>query len=173
MSERVSAWSQEQFGSPSAPRFRAGRRRTTAVCASVVLVLAGAAGVAAAGTASGETPSGSAASSGSPKRSAALSRDGEGIGDGAAHLCRRAGRIDRRIDRALDRLNGGVRVRGSIARLEKRIDAAGEEGHQEIETFLKHRLTFRKSLVDTLEQRRKDLAEVKEWCEENGQGQRM
>jgi hypothetical protein len=91
-------------------------------------------------------------------------------GDGAKALCKRLPKIDNRIDRALKRLNAGVDTRGSIARLQKRVDNAKSAGHDEIATYLQDRLTFRKSLVPTLQQRQKDLAGVKTWCESNDNG---
>ena len=91
-------------------------------------------------------------------------------GDGAKALCKRAPRIDRRIDRALKRLNAGADRRGSIARLQRRVDNAKSAGHDEIATYLQDRLTFRKSLVTTLQQRQKDLADVRTWCKDNNEG---
>jgi hypothetical protein len=91
-------------------------------------------------------------------------------GDGAQKLCKRVPRIDHRIDRALARLNAGAGRRGSIARLQQRVDNAKSAGHDEIATFLQDRLTFRKSLPGTLEQRKTDLAGVRTWCENNGNG---
>jgi hypothetical protein len=73
-------------------------------------------------------------------------------------------RIDKRIDRSLTRLNGPVSGRGSIARLQQRVDHAEAAGHGAIETYLKGLLAYRKSLVPTLEQRSKDLAKVSDWC---------
>ena len=91
-------------------------------------------------------------------------------GDGAKALCKRAPRIDRRIDRALKRLNAGADKRGSIARLQRRVDNAKSAGHDEIATYLQDRLAFRKSLVPTLQQRQKDLADVRTWCKDNKEG---
>jgi hypothetical protein len=91
-------------------------------------------------------------------------------GDGAKALCKRLPKIDRRIDRALKRLEGGADVKGSIARLQQRVDNAKKAGHEEIATYLQDRLTFRKSLVATLQQRQKDLAGVKTWCADNDNG---
>lgn len=85
-------------------------------------------------------------------------------GDGARALCKRAVRIDKRIDRALTRLNGASSVRGSVARLQQRVDNAKAAGHDEVETYLEGRLTHRKSLVAALQQRDKDLARVSDWC---------
>ncbi|WP_406442322.1 hypothetical protein OHB14_25460 [Streptomyces sp. NBC_01613] len=91
-------------------------------------------------------------------------------GDGAKALCKRAPKIDHRIDRALKRLNAGAGKRGSIARLQQRVDNAKAAGHDEIATFLQDRLTFRKSLVTTLKQRKTDLADVTTWCKDNDEG---
>ncbi|MGW2519752.1 hypothetical protein ACWC09_22590 [Streptomyces sp. NPDC001617] len=91
-------------------------------------------------------------------------------GDGAQALCKRAPKIDQRIDRALKRLNAGADKRGSIARLQQRVDNAKSAGHHEIATYLQDRLTFRKSLLPTLEQRQKDLADVQTWCKDNNGG---
>ncbi|MFJ3307481.1 hypothetical protein ACIPSA_31180 [Streptomyces sp. NPDC086549] len=91
-------------------------------------------------------------------------------GDGAKALCKRVPRIDRRIDRALKRLEAGAGTRGSVARLERRVDNAKKAGHTEIATFLQDRLTTRKALVPMLEQRQKDLAEVRTWCQDNDGG---
>ncbi|PKW10101.1 hypothetical protein SAMN05428944_2721 [Streptomyces sp. 1222.5] len=91
-------------------------------------------------------------------------------GDGAKALCKRAPKVDRRIERALRRLDAGAGTRGSVARLEKRVDNAKKAGHTEIATYLQNRLTFRKSLGTTLRQRQKDLAAVRTWCRGNDDG---
>ncbi|OLZ74758.1 hypothetical protein AV521_04005 [Streptomyces sp. IMTB 2501] len=91
-------------------------------------------------------------------------------GDGARTLCKRVPKIDRRIERALKRLDAGAGTRGSVARLEKRVDNAKKAGHTEIATYLQNRLDFRKSLRTSLEQRQKDLTAVKTWCKAHGNG---
>ncbi|GAA3064885.1 hypothetical protein [Streptomyces glomeratus] len=91
-------------------------------------------------------------------------------GDGARALCKRVPKIDARIERALERLDGGADVRGSVARLQQRVDNAKKAGHGEIATYLQHRLDFRRSLVPTLQQRQKDLAGVKSWCADHENG---
>ena len=91
-------------------------------------------------------------------------------GDGAKALCKRVPKIDRRIDRALKRLEGGTEARGSIARLQLRVDRAKKAGHGEIATYLQDRLNYRKSLVPTLQQRQKDLKDVKAWCVDHADG---
>ncbi|MFB7337227.1 hypothetical protein FNH09_28695 [Streptomyces adustus] len=90
--------------------------------------------------------------------------------DGAQALCKRLPKLDDRIDRALTRLNGDAGTRGSVARLQQRVDNAEAAGHKAVETYLQDRLTFRKSLVTTLQQRQKDLADVKTWCQDNDNG---
>jgi hypothetical protein len=129
----------------------ASRTRTTVVSLMAVGALLGAAGAASAdGTAT--------------KPSSAPT------GDGAKALCKRAPKIDQRIDRILGRLNGDASERGSIARLEQRVANAKSAGHTQIETYLNNRLTFRRSLVPTLENRKKDLADVEKWCTSNDNG---
>ncbi|MFE2534538.1 hypothetical protein [Streptomyces sp. NPDC059371] len=95
---------------------------------------------------------------------------GAPTGDGAKVLCKRAPKIDRRIERILGRLNGDASQRGSIARLEQRLANAKSAGDTQIETYLDHRLTFRRSLVPTLESRQKDLSDVRKWCASHDDG---
>ncbi|MFG2490217.1 hypothetical protein ACGFSD_03955 [Streptomyces caniferus] len=126
--------------------------RTRSIALSSVAVataLLGVAGTAAAAADSTPAPSASAKTR---------------TGDGAQALCKRAPRIEKRLHRALQRLQGKEGVRGSVARLEKRVSKAKAAGHTEIETFLNHKLTHRKSLVPMLQQRQKDLAKVATWC---------
>ncbi|MEV6314044.1 hypothetical protein [Streptomyces sp. NPDC051776] len=150
-------------GHPRSGEPRNGKRKkalAVAVTAAVTGVLIAGAGIAEAGSegSSGGGDHGKRAHRSAPK------------GDGAKRLCKRASKIDKRIERALDRLRAGEARRGSIARLEKRVANAEKAGHSEIKTFLNHRLTFRRSLVSTLQQRRKDLKEVREWCAANDNG---
>ena len=91
-------------------------------------------------------------------------------GDGAQALCKRLPKIDNRIDRALKRLDAGVGTRGSIARLQQRVDNAKSAGDDAIATYLQDRLDFRKSLLPTLRQRQQDLTDVKTWCQGNDEG---
>ncbi|WP_327324955.1 hypothetical protein OG735_22410 [Streptomyces sp. NBC_01210] len=125
--------------------------KTAALALTAVAALLAAAGTASAG---GGTPSPDAAPT----------------GDGAQALCKRVPKIEKRLDRALARLDGNATQRGSIARLAKRVENAKAAGHTEIETYLNDKLTFRRSLVPTLEKRRKDLTAVKTWCEANNNG---
>lgn len=127
-------------------------QRTAVAAAAALAALLVAAGPA---TADGSTPQSPSPTASAPAR---------GSGDGAKALCRRAPRIQRRIDRALRRLDGPATERGSVARLERRVLAAKKAGHTEIATYLDHRLTFRRSLVPTLQQRSKDLEQVAAWC---------
>ncbi|MFJ5013597.1 hypothetical protein [Streptomyces griseoluteus] len=103
---------------------------------------------------------------------AGASPGAEPAGDGARALCKRAPKVDRRIDRALKRLDAGKARRGSVARLQQRVDNAKEAGHNEIATFLQGRLDTRESLKKELQQRKKDLAGVKTWCAKNDGGKK-
>ncbi|WP_225846654.1 hypothetical protein [Streptomyces sp. HPF1205] len=131
--------------------------RTTAVAAAAAIALLGAAGTAAADSTPG---------AGTPSATAQAKVP---TGDGAKALCKRVPRIDARIDRALRRLNGPATVKGSIARLQQRVDNAQAKGDTAVETYLKDRLTFRKSLVPMLNQRSTDLDAVRAWCNAHGE----
>jgi hypothetical protein len=85
-------------------------------------------------------------------------------GDGAKALCKRLPKTDARIGRALERLNGPASERGSIARLQKRVDNANAKGDTAVATYLKDKLTFRQSLLPTLNKRSTDLGAVRTWC---------
>ncbi|OIJ67756.1 hypothetical protein WN71_011695 [Streptomyces mangrovisoli] len=89
-------------------------------------------------------------------------------GDGSTALCKRVPRIEKRIDRALTRLDAGAGTRGSVARLQARVDNAKQAGHDAVATYLQDRLDFRKKLPATLRQRKQDLADVRTWCKDNG-----
>ncbi|MES4888955.1 hypothetical protein [Streptomyces sp. NPDC096012] len=127
------------------------RRHTRTLLAGLAAtaVLAGTAGTAAAHTG---TPSAAPA------------------GDGAKALCKRVPRIDRRVERALRRLDAEAGTRGSVARLQKRVDNAAKAGHTEIATYLRNRLTARTSLRTELRQRKQDLTAVKTWCRDHDGG---
>lgn len=131
--------------------------RTRSIALSSVAAATALLGVAGTAAAESSTPAPSASASAS---ASAKSR----TGDGAQALCKRVPKIDKRLHRALHRLQGKAGVRGSVARLEKRAEKAKAAGHTEIATFLNHKLAHRKSLVPTLQQRQKDLAKVATWC---------
>ncbi|MER5636801.1 hypothetical protein ABT095_07595 [Kitasatospora sp. NPDC002227] len=90
--------------------------------------------------------------------------------DGAKQICKRLPKTEARIDASLKRLNGDNTVAGSVARLEQRVADAKAAGHTEIYTYLNDRLTFRKSLVPTLQTRQDDLKSVASWCAAQGFG---
>ncbi|MFD8094046.1 hypothetical protein [Streptomyces malaysiensis] len=136
------------------------RGKSAIVACAATVALLGPVGVAAAdGSAPASTPA--ATPSAKPVK---------GAGDGSRGLCKRAKKIDKRLDRALKRLKGPATVKGSMARLAKRVERAKKADHSEVETFLNHKLTFRRSLVPTLEQRQKDLSKVQKWCTSRGEG---
>ncbi|MFF8992230.1 hypothetical protein ACF09H_20260 [Streptomyces sp. NPDC014983] len=127
-------------------------RKTTVVALATITALLGAAGPAAAGGASTTS-----------------SASTDSTGDAAARaLCVRATRVAHRIDRDLTRLNGPVTQRGSIARLQKRVDNAEAAGHDK--AGLDDRLTYRKSLVPLLQQRSQTLTQVTDWCTAHNHG---
>ncbi|MFG2818409.1 hypothetical protein ACGFX4_03180 [Kitasatospora sp. NPDC048365] len=90
-------------------------------------------------------------------------------GDGAKAICKRLPKIQERVTKAVERLNGDATVVGSVARMEKRVANAKTAGHAEIGTYLNDRLTFRKSLLPTLQTRQNDLKAVATWCASHGE----
>ncbi|MFE0192379.1 hypothetical protein [Streptomyces sp. NPDC058989] len=79
-------------------------------------------------------------------------------------MCARVPRLEERITKALDRLNGDADTRGSIARMEVRVKRAHARNHDEVATFLQDRLTHRKELKPTLTRELRDLKAVAAWC---------
>ncbi|MEV6048625.1 hypothetical protein [Streptomyces xanthochromogenes] len=90
--------------------------------------------------------------------------------DGAKGVCKRESKAEKHVDRALNRLDGGATTVGSVARMQQRADNAKKEGHTAIATLLDHKLTYRKGLVTTLQQRQRDLKDVAAWCSSHNGG---
>lgn len=91
-------------------------------------------------------------------------------GDGSKWLCKHAPKIDKRIDRHQNRLDGGLRTRGSIDRLEKRVENAKKAGHGVVAEFLGDRLDDRRELKTTLKDREEGLKKVRAWCATQNDG---
>lgn len=123
------------------------RARKTVVIGVTVAALLGAAGTAVAENA-GASPS--------HKPAATAGKHGTN------KLCKRAPKMEKRIEKKLRRLEGSGK--GSIAKLERRADAAKAAGESAVAKYLDDQLAFRKSLVPTLQQREKDLAGVRSAC---------
>jgi hypothetical protein len=123
------------------------RARKTVVIGVVVAALLGVAGTAVAENASA-----------SPSHKPAATAGKAGVNK----LCKRAPKTEKRIEKKLRRLEGSGK--GSIARLEKRADAAKAAGESAVAKYLDDQLAFRKSLVPTLQQWEKDLAKVHNLC---------
>ncbi|KPI33101.1 hypothetical protein OV450_6754 [Actinobacteria bacterium OV450] len=108
------------------------------------------------------------ADSASPAPAAPKTAKSAPKGDGAKAICKRLPKTQTRITTAINRLNGDVTVPGSVARLEQRVANAQTAGHTEVHTYLNDRLTFRKSLLPTLQKRQDDLKSVSTWCSAQG-----
>jgi hypothetical protein len=145
------------------------RRATlTSAFAGIALTgaLIGASTPASAAAPSDSSPSAAAPSAASPSAGATKTpaqREAKAV-------CARAPRVDARITRALARLHGPATERGSIARLQKRVDIAKTAGNTAIETYLNDRLTTRQAMVGTLTTRLSDLKAVETWCSANNLG---
>ncbi|MFC4495416.1 hypothetical protein ACFPA8_14875 [Streptomyces ovatisporus] len=136
--------------------------KTTTVALTTVAALLATGGAAAAVATS---DSGASPASADASKSEATSAKHAPKKDGAKRLCKRAPKIDKKIDRVLRRLDGDVKKRGSLERLEKRIDNAKKLDHGAVEEFLGERLKDRRALGPRLEDRKKDLAKLRTWCE--------
>jgi len=79
-------------------------------------------------------------------------------------ICSRVTKVDHRIQRAIERLDGGEQTRGSLARLEKRVENARAHKRDAVVTFLQDRLTTRKAMRPTLVRQRAELKDVATWC---------
>lgn len=140
-------------------------RRATLTSAFAGIALTGAL-IGASTPASAAAPSDSSPSAASPSAGATKTpaqREAKAV-------CARAPRVDARITRALARLHGPATERGSIARLQKRVDIAKAAGNTAIATYLNDRLTTRQGLVGTLTTRQSDLKAVETWCSANNLG---
>ncbi|WP_030159014.1 hypothetical protein [Streptomyces sp. NRRL S-244] len=104
------------------------------------------------------------AESASPAPAAPKTAKSAPKGDGAKAICKRLPKTETRVSTAIGRLKGDATVPGSVARLEQRVANAQTAGHTEVHTYLNDRLTFRKSLLPTLQKRQDDLKAVSTWC---------
>ncbi|MEV0990374.1 hypothetical protein [Streptomyces sp. NPDC049949] len=104
------------------------------------------------------------AESASPAPAAPKTTKSAPKGDGAKAICKRLPKTETRVSTAINRLKGDATVLGSVARLEQRVTNAQTAGHTEVHTYLNDRLTFRKSLLPTLQKRQDDLKAVSTWC---------
>ncbi|MCC0099920.1 hypothetical protein K7B10_35100 [Streptomyces flavotricini] len=104
------------------------------------------------------------AESASPAPAAPKTAKSAPKGDGAKAICKRLPKTETRVSTAITRLKGDATVLGSVARLEQRVTNAQTAGHTEVHTYLNDRLTFRKSLLPTLQKRQDDLKAVSTWC---------
>lgn len=140
--------------------------KTTTVALTTVAALLATGGAAAAVATSDSDADPAAAGTSGTQAQAAKTAKHAPKGDGAKRLCKRAPKIDKRIDRVLRRLDGDVKKRGSLERLEKRISNAKKAGHDDVAKFLGERLKDRRALGPRLEDRQKDLADLRKWCAE-------
>ena len=139
-------------------------RKTTTVALTTVVALLATGGVATAVATTDEGTSPASAQTDQASQADAKKKRHAPKTDGARKLCKRAPKIDKRIDRVLKRLDADATRRGSVDRLEKRIENAKKAGHGTIEDFLNERLKDRRALKPRLEDRQEDLAKVRAWC---------
>ncbi|MFD9209645.1 hypothetical protein ACFVZM_25655 [Streptomyces sioyaensis] len=123
------------------------------------------AGLALAGSLLATAGPASAADSDSPASAPTATAPKTGHKGNGKSLCERVPNVEKRINKALNRLNGDATTRGSIARMAVRVHKAHSKGHEEVATFLQDRLTHRKELKPNLTRQLRDLKAVATWCE--------
>lgn len=83
----------------------------------------------------------------------------------------RVPRIERRIEKVLERVDGGPEVVGSTAWLQERTDKAAAAGRERLAARLQWRLDHRPDLVAELEQLKQRVADFRaEHCGDLGNG---
>lgn len=83
-------------------------------------------------------------------------------------LCGRVPLLSARTEQILTRLEGGERVRGSVARLELHIEQADGLGRDDLADHLRARLEIRRQRAAILPQQLDLLAAAQQTCEEAG-----
>lgn len=81
-------------------------------------------------------------------------------------LCARVPLVTRRVERALDRINGDATVRGSIEWLHDRADQARDAGRDDLAELIEGRIDIRIERIDVLEARLDWLSQAAQLCDE-------
>lgn len=92
----------------------------------------------------------------------------EGIGPRVERACLRIPNIETRISERKTRLDGDASVRGSLAWLQSKIDAAKAANRDQLATVLENRLTVRTKTREILDDRTALVADLRSRCESWG-----
>lgn len=78
--------------------------------------------------------------------------------------CARVPDLTTRVENVIDRINGDADTVGSLLWIGERIDAARDNGRDDLADFLENRQEIRRERVDLLELRLDALAEAAQMC---------
>lgn len=92
----------------------------------------------------------------------------DGIGPRVERACLRIPNIETRISERKTRLDGDATVRGSLAWLQSKIDAAKAANRDQLATVLENRLTVRTKTREILDDRTTLVADLRSRCESWG-----
>ncbi len=93
---------------------------------------------------------------------------GDGVGPRVERACLRIPNIETRITERKTRLDGDATVRGSLAWLQSKIDAAKAADRDQLTTVLENRLTVRTKTREILDDRTALVADLRSRCESWG-----
>ncbi|MEZ5409928.1 MAG: hypothetical protein R2761_18005 [Acidimicrobiales bacterium] len=103
-----------------------------------------------------------------PAAPAVAASPGDGIGPRAERACLRIPNIEIRLTERKARLDGDATVRGSLAWLQSKIDAAQAANRDQLATVLENRLTVRSKTREILDDRTELVADLRSRCESWG-----
>lgn len=112
-------------------------------------------------TAAGATP-------GVPAAPTAAVTPADGVGPRVERACLRIPNIETRLTERKTRLDGDASVRGSLAWLQSKIDAAKAANRNQLATVLENRLTVRTKTREILDDRTTLVADLRSRCESWG-----
>lgn len=103
-----------------------------------------------------------------PAAPAAIAAPGDGVGPRLERACLRIPNIEIRLAERKTRLDGDASVRGSLAWLRSKIDAAAAANRDQLTTVLENRLSVRTKTREILDDRTELVADLRSRCESWG-----
>lgn len=113
-------------------------------------------------------PSVAGAAPGAPATPVVAATPGDSVGPRAERACLRIPNIETRLTERKARLDGDATVRGSLAWLQSKIDAAKAADRDQLTTVLENRLTVRTKTREILDDRTALVADLRSRCESWG-----
>ncbi len=103
-----------------------------------------------------------------PSAPAAPAAPEDGVGPRVERACLRIPNIETRLTERKARLDGDATVRGSLAWLQSKIDAAKAADRDQLATVLENRLSVRSKTREILDERTELVADLRSRCESWG-----